>query len=303
MLRSILVPLDGSSFGEYALPYALAVARRTGAHVQVVHKHVPPAPVHPDGVLAADLKLDPKSRIREQAYLDGVVARLTAAGVPASSALVEGPTLDALCHQAEVQAADLVVLTTHGRGPLSRFWLGSVADGLVRRLKQPLLLVLPTEDEAPPVEPLPRRFLVPLDDSEETESILEPAVALGTAFGAEYTLFQVVTPPPTAGWEANVLDPGAEEMVREAYEEQARSRLEATAEKLRGRGLTVHVKTAVAVSPGAAVLAEAETGAHDLIALATHGRGGLTRLLLGSVADKVLRGSSLPVLVRKTRGK
>ena len=223
MIRSILVPLDGSPFGEHALPVALAVARRTGARIQVVHKHVPPVPVHPDGVLATDLKLDPKSRAREQVYLDVVAARLTAAEVSTSSALVEGPTVDALCQQAEVAGADLVVLTTHGRGPLTRFWLGSVADGLVRRLTQPLLLVRPTADEELPAKvPLLQRMLVPLDGSEESESILDPAVALGTPMGSEYTLFRAISPLTTAGWEVSGLAPGADAVLMESLETEAR---------------------------------------------------------------------------------
>src|SRR5438067_676921 len=91
--------------------------------------------------------------------------------------------------------ADLVVMTTHGRGPLGRLWLGSVADALVRDLAMPLLLVRPQET-APDFkrEPLLKHLLLPLDGSPLAEQMLEPAVALGTLMEADYTLLRVIKP-------------------------------------------------------------------------------------------------------------
>jgi nucleotide-binding universal stress UspA family protein len=298
MFRSILVPLDGSRFGEHALPYAVGVARRTGARIQVVHKHVPPAPIHPDGVLAREKKVPEDTRPRERAYLDEVAVRLQAAGVEASTALVEGPTVEALCEHAAGSGADLAVMTTHGRGPLSRFWMGSVADALMRRLTVPLLLVRPSEDEGPSLAEPPalRRVLVPLDGSEESEAVLGPAADLGAD---DFTLLRVVEPLPMFGMEVPLYPVQADAALSAQLTDAAHDYLAGVAGRLRGRGPAVRTRMVVYSSAAGAILDES-AGGFDLVALETHGRGGLARLVLGSVADKVVRGAAIPVLVHRT---
>jgi nucleotide-binding universal stress UspA family protein len=297
MVLSILVPLDGSAFGEQALPLALAVARRARARLQVVHVHDPGA----DRLLTY-YTLDPRVKESERAYLAAVDRRLAdRAGVAVDTALLGGPVADALQEYAAASGADLVVMTTHGRGPLTRFWLGSVADRLVRLLPLPILLVRPRED-APPWEDPPalRRVLIPLDGSGLAERILEPALALGDLMRAEYTLLRVVQPVPPLG----LGFPGSVPYVREPSAPQptlgeARAYLDGVAKRLRARSRTVHTRVLVAPQAAAAILDEARAEGSQLLALATHGRGGLKRLLLGSVADKVLREASIPVLVQR----
>jgi nucleotide-binding universal stress UspA family protein len=302
MYRSLLVPLDGSLFGEHALPLALSIARRAHASLQVVHVHVPPAPMYVEGWPTLEDTLDSKARERERAYLDEVIKRLAPVSTtPVSSALLEGPIADALHEQAVATGVDLVVLTTHGHGPLARFWLGSVADELVRRLPMPLLLVRPQE-EAPDLarEQVLQHVLIPLDGTALAERILEPAVALGTVMQADYTLLRVLDPLVTAGH-----DPAGypiSGLVPEALKQlqvEAEAYLERTAKRLRAQSLRVRTRVVVGSHPAVAILEEASANPTDLIALETHGRRGLNRLLLGSVADKVLRGSSTPVLVHR----
>jgi nucleotide-binding universal stress UspA family protein len=288
MFRSVVVPLDGSAFGEQALPPAVAVARATGAALRLVHKHVPPAPIHPDGALARDSAISSRSRALEWTYLEQAAGRAAAGGgLAVSTDLVEGPTVEALCGAVREAAADLVVLTTHGRGPLSRFWLGSVADALVRQLTVPVLLVRPTEEEDGPAPEGLRvqNLLVPLDGSPYAEAALAPALTLGRSAGAVCTLLRVV------GHEAD--GPEGPGQLRE----EARAYLEGLAGRLREQGHQVRTRLHTHRSPAAAILEEAACGPYDLVALATHGRGGLARLLLGSVADKVIRGATIPVLV------
>jgi nucleotide-binding universal stress UspA family protein len=149
MYRSLMVPLDGSSFAEHALPFAANIARRSSATLHIVQAHVPVASLYSGSELVADVNLDTTIREQETAYLDGVAKRLTeSVPIPVSRALVDGLVADALHEQALTTAADLVVIATHGRGSFSRFWLGSVANALVRRLPMPVLLVRPRE-EAP----------------------------------------------------------------------------------------------------------------------------------------------------------
>jgi nucleotide-binding universal stress UspA family protein len=306
MFQTILVLLDGSRFGEQALPLALTVARRASAKLRIVHNHVPPLPVHPDSVLASDPALETKSRKQERAYLEAVANKLTAAGAgPVATALVDGPVLAALCTHVAETTADLVVMTTHGRGPLARFWLGSVADGLVRRLAVPLLLVRPGEPEEDEADlkqdQVLRHLLIPLDGTPHAEAILRPALALGALMGAAYTLVRVIEPVPVVGLDVpGYAAAGVDEALVERLQTQSHDYLNRVAGRLREQGAKVQTQVIVnQLAPGA-ILSEAVTRRHDAIALETHGRGGLSRLFLGSVADKVVRGATVPVLVHRS---
>ena len=139
MYRSILVPLDGSSPSEQSLPYAAALARRSGAPLQLVYVHTPL--ILGEGVMYLGMP-DIQLWEEEKNYLLKVVDRLKKASLEKVTAdLLEGPVAETLQEHALGKGCDLVVMTTHGRGPVSRFWLGSVADQLVHRLPIPLLLI------------------------------------------------------------------------------------------------------------------------------------------------------------------
>jgi nucleotide-binding universal stress UspA family protein len=298
MYRCLLVPLDGSAFAEHALPFAASVARRAGATLQVVQAHVPVASLYSGSELVADFTLDATIRESEVAYLDGVAKRLMEKiPVRASRTLVDGPIANAIHEQALAAGADLVVMATHGRGPLSRFWLGSVADTLIRRLPMPILLVRPQE-ETPNLtaEFTLHRILIPLDGSDLAEQILGPATELGSLTQAEYTLLRVVEPfvPPPHQLPGPLFD----QLAREAQ-----TYVDSVADRLRRRSMRVETRVVINRFAAAAILEEARVHATDLIALETHGRGGLARVLLGSAADKVVRGALTPVLVHRPLAK
>jgi nucleotide-binding universal stress UspA family protein len=181
------VPLDGSRFGEHALPVALAIARRAGGRLLLAHVEQPSCVV--DGIVASDAvgSLGEDSGLF---YLRRVMDRLAVAStVQVYGDLLKGTVAGALHEHALEINADLVVMTTHGRGPLSRFWLGSVADDLIRRLPMPLLLVRPGKDSPElSAEPSFRQVLVPLDGSPRSESALARATDLGHLWEASYTL-------------------------------------------------------------------------------------------------------------------
>jgi nucleotide-binding universal stress UspA family protein len=291
MFQTILVPVDGSSRAEHALPLAIALARAARAAVRLVTVHRLAA-----GSPAEDLAVEHV----EQAYLDRTADGIRRAGVPTVSTdiLEEGSIAPALCAYARAVDAALIALTTHGRGPLSRFWLGSVTDELLRTSPVPVLVVRAADgvrpDLAAPVGA--RRILVPLDGSETAAAALAPAVQLTRLFEAGLVLFRVVVPAPvapadqTAPLTSAMEGPALDEMVRRAGED-----LEQIARQLRAVGLAADTRVAVDVSPAAAVLDAAL--ATDMIALSTHGRGRVARFLLGSVADKVVRGAPCPVFV------
>jgi nucleotide-binding universal stress UspA family protein len=289
MYRSLLVPLDGSSFGEHALPLALTIARRAGVGLEVVHVYQPVW--HAEGRVPLRDAFDADRRAGAGAYLRRMVKRLKAiADVPVASALLYGPVVDVLGSYA---LDSLMVMATHGRSPLARFCLGSVTDGLVRRATRPLLLVRPPGADIDLArEHDVRQILIPLDGSPPAEQILAPAAALVELLAAEATLLQAI--PPTAAADACG---GVMERLRANAEEY----LEAVAVRLRGRGLSVRVQVARGRHPARAILDTAAALPGGLLALATPSRGGLAHLLRGSVADTVVRGAALPVLVRRPR--
>jgi nucleotide-binding universal stress UspA family protein len=306
MYRSVLVPLDGSRFGEQALPLALSVARRSGAGLLLAHVQVLPALMYTETRYNVENTLDARAREQARGYLDGVVKRLAeTAGVPVSGVFLEGGVADALHEYIKGHGVDLVVMTTHGRGPLSRFWLGSVADELARRAPAPLLLIRPREAPADPGrEAVLRHVLVPLDGTELAEQILKPVVALGRLMQADFTLFRAVPPllftasDPTASLLGVEYLPSLQQLRAEAD-----TYLEGVAGRLRAEGLTVRTQVVINQQPAAAILEAARSQQIDLVALESHGSRGLTRLLMGSVADKVVRGSTAPVLVHSPAGR
>src|SRR6516165_1341864 len=190
MYHSIVVPLDGSPFGEQALPLALSIAQRAEVPIDVVHVHVPLAPMYAESAAGLETTLDPRIRDQEEAYLNDIVKRIAAVSrCRICTKLLDGSVADAIREHAQARSADLIVMTTHGRGPFSRFWLGSAADQLVRRSSTPILLVHPSE-RAPELatKSAPRRIVIPLDGSALAEQILDPAVSIGRLMGASYTL-------------------------------------------------------------------------------------------------------------------
>lgn len=299
--RSLLVPLDGSAFGEHALPLALGIARRAGATVRLVHVHSPmesawgPDRLYPDSGLDAGLKQ------RKQAYLDGLMRRLAKVpSVPVTPLLLEGREVaPTLCEVASA-ATDLVVMAIHRRGLLGRLWHGSVADALMRRVTAPLLLV--SGYDAPvdlTGDPAPQHVLIPLDGSEAAEQVLGPALDLGALTGANHTLLRVLHQKPdysVAYGRVGTGRPAGDRVQAEAWDYLRR-----LARRLGETAARVDPRLLVAEQPAAAsILWYAEKHDADLIALETRGRGPLSRLFRGSVADQVARRSTTPVLVVRT---
>lgn len=309
MIRNILVPLDCSTFGEHAIPWALSLARRTEARVHLAHVLLPASMAY--ARLSSNLIEPYTDTVRRQGktYLEGMIQQLEEfSSVPLTTTLLEGDESERICHYASEIAADLVVMTTHGRGAFGRFWLGSVADRMVRQSDRPLFMVRPG------LTPLDlqqdfeiRHALVPLDGERLAESILPHVVPLCRAWGSELHLLRVVEPlhirlehQMMAGL-APSAPPLATELkkLESQHRQEAEDYLEEVAGRLQGQRLAVHPSTVVNGSIAEAILEEADDLSIDLIAIGTHARRGLSRLFLGSTADKVIRGTTNPVLVHR----
>lgn len=294
----LLVPLDGSAYSERALPVALALARHSAAEIELVHVY--DLPVVPGLGSMYDTQLDVELREMRRADLEAVAERLRqVTDVPVRITTLKGPVGPTLAAHAASQLPALIVMTTHGRGGLSRLWLGSVADALVRHAGVPVLLVR-GEGESPADVPAPsfRRVLVPLDGSMIAEAVLEHAVRVGTPGATTYTLLSVVEPRLIAARPyPGMSTPPVDQDDLEPRRDEAQAYLDHVAGELRRSGATVATRVIVNLQAAPAILEAAAAEGADLIALATRGRGAVPRLVLGSVADKVVRGADTPVLV------
>ncbi|MEP6780290.1 MAG: universal stress protein [Gemmatimonadaceae bacterium] len=281
MYQSILVPLDGSAFSAAALPVAAAFARRTSAELHLVTVYDPSAFVHFRAAGAGMHAFTP-STVDEQcrimlAAVQEQAASIANTGLKASGTLLEGTIVEALAEHAELTNADLVIMTTHGRSGLDRLRLGSVATSFLSRSPIPVFLVRPTGADAPQAgHELPTgALLVPLDGSAFAESILQYAAPFANAVGLSLELVAVGT--------------------RDAAQSN-REYLERVATTIE---VSVAPKVTVLSEPSAArALVDYAAASHPgAFALATHGRSGIVRLVLGSVTEKILTGAQQPLLV------
>lgn len=293
MYRKILVPLDGSTFAEAALPLALELSRRTGADVHLTTVLESVTSFAYEGWEGA-------AREWSHSYLKQANARIEGqAGGKLTTSVVSGHTVEALQAEAEKHGADVVVMATHGRGAISRLWLGSVADGFLRQADRPIILVRPEENAEPPAS-FDHRFetlLIPLDGSELSECAMHHAIAFGELFDSAYHLTRIVSYPLDV---ASPYLPHTAQMNQQIMDDArtgSAEYLEAHAENMRRRGLRVTTSVAIDAQPGHGILSEAEAVGSDMVAMATHGRKGLSRVILGSAADKVLRGIHSPLLL------
>jgi nucleotide-binding universal stress UspA family protein len=302
--QSILVPLDGSPLAEQAIPVALAIAERAGSKVRLVLVHQELSPL----LLMESAKVYATNLLAIQAsesdYLEALTGRLRKRlGRALSSAVIEGPVASTLAEYIRDIGADLVVMTTHGRGGIRRAWLGSVTDQLIRTLQVPVLAVRAREGAAVTERVSVPEILVPLDGSPLAEAVLEPAAALARLWGAKVSLVQIVQPVLPATDPALPFPSGYDEQLTAIRRDLAQDYLRDMAEGLREQGIEA---TGVAVLGGATadtLLDLARSERVGLVALATHGRGGVRRLALGSVADKLVRAADMPVLVVRPSGK
>jgi len=304
VLRSILVPLDGSDFAEHALPLALSLARHAGAKLHLALVHRPGAQPAPMTLDVADLH----ARQDEQAYLADVRRRVgLCEDAPADlkTALLFGDVGEALKGYADREAVGLVVMATHARGAMGRFWLGSVSDEVTSRLTQPVLLVRPGEgkadlDRRPELESI----VVPLDGSPQAEGALEPAAERAGLFGAELALVRVNPPvlpmeylPEAAGMGSLARLVEDVELAERREREQAQEYLKRVASRPALAGVRLRIDVVLGLTPVEGILEEAHERHAGLIALETHARRGLARFFFGNVADDVVRAGEVPVLV------
>ena len=203
-----------------------------------------------------------------------------------------GSAATAILELAESAHIDVIAMATHGRTGLQRWVYGSVADKVLSGARLPILLV--RASEAPPAIASIRRILIPLDGSALAECALISALHLAKAFDAEMLLFRVWESSAylqnglAAGTAAVALDEALCAVVEEYLTEKTR--------EARSQGVRVRWETQLGMA-AENILDVAQKRAANLVVMSTHGRSGVGRWIMGSVADRVLRASQVPVLL------
>jgi nucleotide-binding universal stress UspA family protein len=299
--RSILVPLDGSPLAERALAVAARIAQAGNGSLALALVHEPP-PIPFDEPNPALVASGEAAVARaEETYLTGIETRLRGDGTPVSSVtILTGEIGPCLADQARSLGVDLVVMPTHGRGGVQRLWLGSVADYLVRHLDVPVL-VLRAGEVADRVNATSAatQLLVPLDGSPLAEEALAPAAELARLSDLELSLLQVVRPVAFVTEPGLTLPTAYDRELTDSVVDQARDYVRDLVEDLRARGFRATGSAVIGWNPVDTILEIARPEQVAMVALATHGRGGMARLALGSVADELIRAARVPVLVMR----
>ncbi|MCC5830397.1 MAG: universal stress protein [Phycisphaeraceae bacterium] len=296
MLRTLMVPLDGTRHAEHALPWAIEIANRSGGDIEVVH--VLEEATYPD---MENLLMDePEEAARHRAmdYIEEIRRKIEPHFKGTLTAtLLEGSVTTSILSRARQVAADLVIMTTHGRGAMSRFWEHSTADDLVRTANMGILLVHSTRYRLDlSNRPTIARTLVPLDGSQIAERIVEPAIELGTLLETEFHLLRIVEPVMS-----DHVDPwfSVPARIDVGLRTEAQNYLDRAASKFRGQSLRVTTQVEESFDPAGVIIKEASRRSSSLVALETEDRSHLSRMLLGSVVDKVIRGVSSPILLHR----
>jgi nucleotide-binding universal stress UspA family protein len=293
MFRTLIVPLDGSSEAEQALPCAMRLARSSGARVVLVRAVLGPAPTGFDWE-----QQQLRAVSSAETYLAEVASKL-ASRVQILTTTPYGDARTKLLEAVDEFSADAIVMATHGRTGMSHLIRGSVAEAVLAQSPVPVLLLHARPDGVvpPPSDMISARILVALDGSEFAEAALPVARhLLGTA--GELVLVSVVAPPDHVerdeiGRPRAYLDQQEEALKREAFEY-----LRIVLAELKQGDPDLHATIDVRVGEPAEgiVVAEADRGA-DLVVMSTHGRTGLGRAFMGSVAGEVLRTGNVPVVL------
>lgn len=300
MYNVIMVPTDGSGFDREAIRVALRIAERTDAKVRLVR-------VLPTGSffgmaaasegmpLAAEIVRSERDSALSELYALAAECRM-ASSADVTVDLHGGPVADVLEQYARRHDVDLIVISTHGRSGLSRLSLGSVTDSLIRHTTIPVLVVKPSTSYLnPQVNKAIKRIVVPLDGSKLAEQILPRALTLAKLEDSEITLLSVLVPQSYS--QKEIVDPSLPWWDKDIS--IAQDYLFRTAGKLRRNGLAVMTDIVIGENVASAIGDFASRERADLIAIATHGRGGLARLLRGSVADAIMHSARISMLVFK----
>jgi nucleotide-binding universal stress UspA family protein len=291
MTTTVIVPLDGSEASEVALGIARALQTRRGGTLKLLSvvevttefdAWIETAP------FTLEEELDSWLNERRE-YLDSVAQRL---GQDVETEVRVGRPAHEICAAATAADDVVLVMASHGRGGLQQFILGSVALSVVHDVHCPVVVVNMQDAQAQAPSSLDS-VLLPTDGSEFSEGVIDRALMILGEPKPTIRLMQVLEHP---GWASHSMNAGLVSQYLDASRQASQERLDALTAELRARGYQAEAELR-AGSAADGILESATENGVDLIAMATHGRGGVGRLLLGSIAQRVLNRSSVPLLL------
>ena len=299
MYKVIMVPTDGSGFDREAIRVALRIAERSDAKVRLVRvlatgSYFGMAAMIDGMAIAAELVNSERDKALSELYALAAECRAKS-NADIIVDLHAGPIGDVLQGYARRNDVDLIVISTHGRTGISRLSLGSVTDSLIRHTTIPVLVVPPTSYLNPRVIEAFKRIVVPLDGSTLAEQILPRVLELAKLEEAEITLLNVLIPQSYS--QKEIVDPSLPWWDKDIA--HAQSYLFRIAGRLRRNGVAVTTDIVIGENVASAIGDFAGRERADLIAIATHGRGGLARMIRGSVADAIMHSGRMSMLVFK----
>jgi nucleotide-binding universal stress UspA family protein len=300
-LKTFLVPTDFAAAAETALDVAIDLATKVRAEVYLMHAARLPYAGYPDGISFPTNELVSRIVAKAESELAACLARRRASGVEIKLIFKQIDPREAVLEAADEISADLLIMGTHGRRGLERALMGSVAESVARTSERPVMTVHASgvaalDGTAPPAaSPSPRsvvgpfqHILVPTDFSAPSERALGLALELARISDARITLLHVWS-LPKFGYAEGLSWP------IDGLETAARNALEG----VRASTLRVHAKTDALLREGneaTQIMDTTKTSNIDLVVMGTHGRRGLPRLMLGSVAGEVIRLCPVPVV-------
>jgi nucleotide-binding universal stress UspA family protein len=278
--QRILVPLDGSVTAEHALSYAADLARQHSAEVLLVYMEYPPSPGSEDDALFGGA-----GSSQLQAHLDRLRAQLNTASVRAQhQTLVSRTPSETLLKLIRSERVNLIVMSTQGRTNMLRWLFGSNLEKALSSIPVPVMMVRPAV----------YKIVVPLDGSRWSESAIHRATDIAREHSAELILLHVYK-SPVSDYTAQLALAGHGEIADQGYD-QMRDQLVSLRNRLRQEGLHAREQMVRSNSPAQAICDFVETEDNvSMIVMSTHGRTGLSRWLVGSVAQKVLKNARCPV--------
>ncbi len=281
MYEKVLISLDGSENSEMVLPYAEELARQLNSELEIVgvcseHEHT-------------------FDRLFKN-YLNELVNQLNSKGLQSRAVFLHGNAAEEILNYANNSDTSLIGMATHGRSSISRWILGSVAEKVLKGATKPLLLISEKRSKEKAAKtPMFQRILIPLDGSTLGEAVLPWAKELAKRTKAKLFLLHVILSPDKLtgvshyaisfqGQLIETLRKHGQEYITSVAAELEREKLDFKYDLITGM-------------PADIILDYAKGNDIDLIAMSTHGRTGVRRFVLGSVADKVVHVSEVPILL------
>ena len=296
MLKTMLIPLDGSKTAEAVLPYARTLARNLNIPVELLGitdiaalgTQVSRGSARHLDTMVAD------SISRSEAYLEKIATTFPKISVKCTTE--SGRVAEVIIDKARDKTT-LVAMATHGRSGVNRFLLGSVAEKVLRAATSPILLVRSSEAGTTDGKATLNSIIVPLDGSELAETILSRVVALARELGLEVILLRAYKIPNNLYASPEEYYPVRYEEIKTELSNETNDYLEKKVAELKRFGITKVSSVAAEGLAADEIIALSRKFPGSLIAMCTHGRSGIGRWVLGSVTEAVARHSGHPVLV------